>query len=117
MRREQQSLELMRALDGEQYTQRLKMGDRPSVARAIDHFLYFRSRAEAEAASLELIDQGFTVTISRKHFHDWLLEAKNESDIELETVDALSDWMFAFAQRRGGVYDGWGAPVILGERA
>ena len=37
----------------------------------------------------------------------------NESDVELETVDALSDWMFAFAQNHGGIYDGWGAPVIL----
>ena len=117
MRREQQSLELMRALDGEQYTQRLKMGDRPAVARPVDHYLYYRSKAEAEAASLELIDQGFTVNVVRKHFHDWLLESRNESDIELETVDALSDWMFAFAQRTEGVYDGWGAPVILGESA
>src|SRR4051812_38790820 len=113
MRREQQSLALMRALDAEQDTQRLKMGDSLSTPRPIDHFLYFRSKAEADSAALELIDQGFAVAVSRKGFHDWLLEAKNESDVELETIDALSDWMFAFAGRHDGIYDGWGAPVIL----
>ena len=113
MKREQQSLELMRALDAEQDTQRLKMGDSLSTPRPIDHFLYFRSKAEADKAALELIDQGFKTTISRKGFHDWLLEAQNESDVELDTVDALSDWMFAFAKSHDGIYDGWGAPVIL----
>ena len=113
MRREQQSLELMRALDAEQDTQRLKMGDSLSTPRPVDHFLYFRSKAEADAAATELLDQGFRTKVSRKGFHDWLLEAQNESDVELETVDALSDWMFAFAGRHGGIYDGWGAPVIL----
>ena len=113
MRREQQSLELMRALDAEQETQRLKMGDNLAIARPIDHFLYFRSKKDAESASLELLDQGFKVKITREHFFDWLLEAQNESDIELVTIDALADWMFAFAQRHDGIYDGWGAPVIL----
>ena len=113
MKREQQSLELMRALDAEQDTQRLKMGDRLSTPRPVDHFLYFRSKSEAEAAALELIDQGFVTCVNRKGFHDWLLEARNESDVELQTIDALSDWMFSFAGRHGGIYDGWGAPVIL----
>ena len=113
MKREQQSLELMRALDAEQDTQRLKMGDSLSTPRPIDHFLYFRSKADADKAAVALIDQGFKTSISRKGFHDWLLEARNESDVELETVDALSDWMFAFAQTHDGIYDGWGAPVIL----
>jgi regulator of RNase E activity RraB len=113
MRREQQSLELMRALDAEQDTQRLKMGDSLSTPRPIDHFLYFRSKGDADRAALELIDQGFTTLVTRKGFHDWQLEAQNESDVELDTVDALSDWMFAFAGRHDGIYDGWGAPVIL----
>lgn len=113
MRRQQQSLESLRAMDAEQDTQRLKMGDSLSTPRPIDHFLYFRSRAEAESAEAELLDQGFRTTVTRKGFRDWLLEAQNESDVELETIDALSDWMFAFAGRHGGIYDGWGAPVIL----
>jgi regulator of RNase E activity RraB len=116
MKREQQSLELMRALDAEQDTQRLKLGDSLSTPRPIDHFLYFRSKADADRAALELIDQGFATAVSRKGFRDWLLEAKNESDVELETVDALSDWMFAFAQRHDGIYDGWGAPIVLGKQ-
>lgn len=107
----------MRALDAEQETQRLKMGDKLSVPRPIDHFLYFRKRPQADAASLELLDQGFRVQITRKGFGDWLVEAQNEGDIELVTVDALSDWMFSFAARHGGVYDGWGAPVILKEQS
>jgi hypothetical protein len=115
MRRQQQSLEMMRALDAEQDTQRLKMGDSLSTPRPIQHFLYFRSKAEADSAALELIDQGFRTSVTHKGFHDWLLEAQNEGGVELETIDALSDWMFAFAGRHSGIYDGWSAPVILKE--
>ena len=53
MKREQQSLELMRALDAEQDTQRLKMGDSLSTPRPIDHFLYFRSKPDADKAAAD----------------------------------------------------------------
>ena len=115
MKHEQQPLESMRAMDAEQETQRLKLGDQLAVAREIDHFGYFRKKAGALSAAEELAEDGFRVSISRKGL-TWLLEARTESDVELPTVDDYVARMFELMQRHGGVYDGWGAPVVLKER-
>lgn len=112
MKHQQQSLESMRAMDAEQDTQRLKLGDQLSVAREIDHVAYFVKKRGAQSAAEELAEDGFRVSISRKGF-TWMLEARTEGDVELPSVDEFVARMFELVQRHGGIYDGWGAPVIL----
>ena len=114
MKHTQQSLESMRAMDAEQETQRLKLGDQLGVTRVVDHYAFFAKKADAQSAVRELTEDGFTVKLSRKAL-TWCLEAQTESDVELETVDAFVNLMFDFVQRHNGIYDGWGAPVILKE--
>ena len=116
MKHQQQPLESMRAMDAEQDTQRLKLGDQLAVAREIDHFAYFRKRSGAQAAGEELAEDGFRVTVSRKGL-TWLLEARTEGDVELPSVDEFVARMFELVQRHGGIYDGWGAPVVLKEKS
>lgn len=106
----------MRAMDAEQTAQRIKLGDRLEVAREIDHFLFFRRKADAQAAALELNDDGFTSSIERKRL-TWSVEAHTASDVELDSVDGFVERMFDLAHRHNGVYDGWGAPVILKEHS
>lgn len=112
MKHQQQTLESMRAMDAEQETQRLKLGDQLSVAREIDHFSYFAKKAGALAFANELTEDGFRVTLTRKGL-TWLVEARTESDVELPTVDAFVDRMYHLVQSHGGIYDGWAAPVVL----
>lgn len=106
----------MRAMDAEQTAQRTKLGDRLEVAREVDHFLFFRHKSDARAASVELNDDGFTSSIERKRL-TWSVEAHTASDVELDSVDRFVEHMFDLAHRHNGVYDGWGAPVILKEQS
>ena len=106
-----QSLESLLAMNSEQLAQRVKMGDHLETAREIEHFAYFRSRAGAEAAASELRDDGFRVELHRKRL-TWHLVARTESSLEPHTADEFLQVLYALIERHGGMYDGWGDPLI-----
>jgi regulator of RNase E activity RraB len=101
------------ALDTEQVVQRVKMGDQLERAREIDHTAFFPKRAQAEAAAAELSEDGFRVSVSRRGLGTFVMEAHTESDVEEETVDEFVKNIYELVERHGGIYDGWGGPVVL----
>jgi regulator of RNase E activity RraB len=109
-------LEYHLSVDTEQTSQRVKLGDRLEAPREIDHSAYFRKRTDAEAAAAELCDDGFRTSISRHGFGAFALEARTESDVEPDTVDAFVERIYDVVERHGGIYDGWGGPVVLKAR-
>lgn len=100
-------------MNSEQSSQRIKMGDQLERPREVEHFAYFAKRAGALAAAAELDDDGFRTTIGKRGFGTYSLEARTESDVELETSDAFVERMHELIERHGGIYDGWGGPVML----
>ena len=113
MKIRRQSLESLLSMNSEQTSQRVKLGDQLEVPREIDHLGYFAKRAHAAAAEAELTEDGMRTSISRRGFSTFALEVDTESDVELETADAFVERMFTLIEKHGGVYDGWGGPVVL----
>jgi regulator of RNase E activity RraB len=113
MKVRRQSLDSLLSMNSEQTSQRVKLGDQLEAPREIEHFAYFAKRAAAESAAAELADDGMRTTISRRGFGTFALEAHTESDVELETADAFVERMYTLIDKHGGVYDGWGGPVVL----
>lgn len=117
MKRQQQSLELLHSMCSEQLSQRVKMGDHLEVPREVDHAAYFAKRNDADAAARELTEQGFRVSVTRRGFASFALEAHITTDVEWDTVDAFVPRMYDLITRHRGVYDGWGGGVILKENS
>ena len=108
------SLESLLAMNSEQLSQRVKMGDHLESPRRVEHFAFFRSRTAADEAADELRALGYEVELRRKGF-TFHLEARIDSDIEPETADKFLVEMHSLIDSHGGIYDGWGGPVVLGE--
>jgi regulator of RNase E activity RraB len=98
-------------MSSEQLAQRVKMGDHLDLAREVDHFAYFRHKAEADAAAKELLGDGYRVSISRKKL-TYHLVAHTESSLEPSTVDDFVRTEYELINRHGGIYDGWGGPIV-----
>lgn len=72
------------------------------------HFLYFPSRASAAAASEQLIEWGFVTEVRPAALgDDWLLRAEAPASAQIRGSDELR----TLAEKFGGEYDGWEAPV------
>jgi hypothetical protein len=113
MKHTQQSLELLHSMCSEQLSQRVKMGDHLDVPREVDHVAFFAKRADADAAAGELATKGFRVSVARRGFNSFALEAAIDTDVEWDTVDEFVPQMFDLITRHHGVYDGWGGDVVL----
>ena len=116
MKHQQQSLELLHSMCSEQLSQRVKMGDHLEVPREVDHTAYFAKRVDAQAAADDLSKQGFKVSVSRRGFGSFALEAHITTDVEWDTVDNFVPKMFDLITSHHGVYDGWGGSVVLKDR-
>lgn len=109
------SLEELRAMDSEQLTQRVKMGDHLEVAREVAHFAHFPRRAPADAAATELQAAGFRVSVERKGLLGAALVARTTSTIEPQIADGFVCHMYSLVESHGGNYNGWDGPVVLRE--
>lgn len=98
-------------MSSEQLAQRVKMGDHLDLPREIDHFAFFKKKKDADAAATELLDNGFHVSLSRKKL-TWQLVAHTESSLEPPIVDEFVRSEFEIINRHGGIYDGWGGPIV-----
>jgi hypothetical protein len=96
-----------------QLEQRRSMSDQLDRPREVDHFAYFRKRANAEEVATQLRTDGYTVELSRKGFTT-SLAAHKDSPVDSATVTAFVTKMFDLVESNGGEYDGWGGSVVTG---
>jgi len=83
----------------------------------MEFFLYLPDRAAADAVARQLGTEGFQVELRPGESDgDWLCLARRDMTPELDELRRLRDHLSAVAESRQGVYDGWGATVVPGER-
>jgi hypothetical protein len=105
------SLDFQLAMDEQQLEQRRAMNDQLFTPREVDHFAYFRKRANAEQAAELLRADGFRVELARKGFTT-SLAAHVDSPVDPDSVRTLVTRVFTIVESTGGDYDGWGGPVV-----
>ncbi|YAL83973.1 ribonuclease E inhibitor RraB [Dermacoccaceae bacterium W4C1] len=96
-----------------QREQRLEMGDDLAAPRQVDHAVLFRKKSAGQAAVADFEAAGFTVTLTRG-FRSATLEASRVDALTDARVAELLREAIAIAQTHGGLYDGFGAPVVDG---
>ena len=105
------SLDTQLAANDRQLAQRRAMNDQLEVPREVDHFAYFRKRADAETVAELLRDQGLVVALSGSG-RKTELAAHGRSAVDPATVSAFVTAIFRTVEAHGGVYDGWGGPIV-----
>jgi len=84
--------------------------ERPN-ANAIDHYLYFSTKREAEEAAKRLRVKGWPVEVRKgADGENWLALARQPTPIE-ENIDEVREELENLAKELHGEYDGWGASV------
>jgi regulator of RNase E activity RraB len=77
-------------------------------------YLYFRSRADAEAAAGEAAGDGWEIDVREplpQYPDDWPLVCRRDAATTAELVAAMSSRFAALAAAHGGRYDGWEAAL------
>ena len=87
------------------------MNDQLAVPREVDHFAFFRRRANAELVAELLRDEGYSVALSKSGMRTQLA-AHKLSPVDSDTVTAFVTAITRTVEAHGGVYDGWGGPVV-----
>ena len=105
------TLESQLAMDEQQLAQRRALGDDLDVPREVDHFAYFRKAPAAEAVAEILRGEGYSVAVSRAG-RKTQLAAHKASKVDPVTVTAFVTAILRTVEAHGGVYDGWGGPVV-----
>ncbi len=79
---------------------------------AMEFFLYFSTRGDAEAASRDLNEDGFTTVVQHdEEDSDWLCFATKSVVPTLSALHSIRVRFDAIAARFGGRYDGWGTEI------
>jgi hypothetical protein len=99
------------AANERQLEQRRAMSDQLEVAREVDHFAFFRKAANAELVAELLRDEGYSVALSRSGMRTQLA-AHKVTPVDPATVTAFVTAISRTVESHGGVYDGWGGPII-----
>jgi regulator of RNase E activity RraB len=94
-----------------------KNGDTLSAPRSVDHWLYFSSDSEVEAAVERVVQLGFIVgerssTADSKPGRRLLLRIRREDRVDLAAINEVTTLLFCIANECGGEYDGWESPVV-----
>ncbi len=99
--------------DGEVLAQLKKAGSNLSKPHPVEFFLYFPTSEAAERVGATLRADGFEIVVKPgAKGPDWLVQAtRSMLPVEAELI-ALRQRFEALARREGGVYDGWGTPVV-----
>jgi hypothetical protein len=95
--------------DGQVIEQLGRAGADLRAPRVTDHFLYFRTEAEAREAAAQLARPQRVITV-RPGMTDanWLVEINQPVVVTLGQITALREEFEAATNARGASYDGWG---------
>lgn len=107
--------ELPASPDGQVVEQLAKAGSDLSKPHNIEFFLYFPTQEAARAAASDINDPSFSAVVRQEaNGKEWLLQLNRPMlPIEADLV-ALRSKLDSVAGKHGGVYDGWGSPVVSG---
>lgn len=94
-----------------QRDQRIELGDDLNASRAVDHFAFFRGRKRAAHASKELEAHGFGVVLEHSLFRTSMTASRTEPLTD-SGVEAFLSLVIPIVEKSGGVYDGFGSPVV-----
>jgi hypothetical protein len=90
-----------------------KQGDSDRSHREIEdpkltHYLYFESRATAEAAGETIRVRGYEIDVMKSaDDQQWLLLAVGQIPADENTIDDSRGYFEGLAESLGGEYDGW----------
>lgn len=93
-----------------QREQRAELNDVLSEPRDVEHFIYFKRRANAEAAADALVADGFAVELGRRGFRT-VIKAVRADALTDEAVAQFLREVITVVEQHHGDYDGWGATV------
>ena len=80
------------------------------VPHVVEHFLYFRDQSSADAALVELRQNGFRAeVVPSAAVPNWRVIATHEIIPSQDSIASARAIMEALASRYDGKYDGWGA--------
>jgi hypothetical protein len=80
----------------------------PTVDETMNHYLYFRTLADAKQAGEHLCNHGFRVDVrDGANGEKWLVLAKGERPKSEDEMDQLRNEMESLAAQHKGDYDGW----------
>jgi hypothetical protein len=92
-------------------------GDELGAVRPVDHWVYFRSsdarrsfQARAAALGFQLVDD--LGVDPERPAHPHRLHLRRAQAVDVPTVEAVTDELFAALEGLDGEYDGWAAPVV-----
>ena len=88
------------------------VGDDLTQARRIVHFLDFGREQDARAATSEIEEAGYDVTVAPPSDDApyWSLRAEGRRVVDETTVVAFRAWFERLAAEHAGEYDGWESP-------
>ncbi|RNI28963.1 DUF695 domain-containing protein [Rufibacter latericius] len=94
-------------------------GDNPSIARQVDHWIYFKDEAsrqhfwrKIEILGFQKVEESFEPEIQETPYK---LQVASESKLEEEAINGLVLSLWSLAQEYGAEYDGWETSVETGE--
>ena len=93
-----------------------KHGDDHSIARPVDHAVYFRNPIDRSAFAAAAMERGFTVHSESDHDTDeserrYFLNVTRTDPVTLEHINRVVWQLFELAQRFDAGYDGWGCEI------
>lgn len=93
-----------------------KTGDQragsPPTGQALQHYLYFPEKSNAERAAQWFHSQGLSVeTKLSRDGENWLTLVKHSAPAKAEEMDKLREEIAAIASQLNGEYDGWDLAV------
>jgi len=93
-----------------------KRGDVHSIARPIDHAIYFRSPGDRKAFAAAAVAAGFAVLGESDHDTDeggrrYLVDLVRADPATIEHIDEVVLQLLELAKRYNADYDGWGCEV------
>ncbi len=95
---------------------RSEHGDDPTQVRLVDHAAFFSSRSQAEAASADLREAGFsTDPVAQSETEEgevWLLEFHREERLDEDQADRFCMEILELLEPHDAQYDGWGAAIL-----
>jgi regulator of RNase E activity RraB len=94
-------------------------GDRMTIARDVDHTLAFRDAASRSAFLAEIKSnwRERLYEVEGPQERRFLVDLTRSHDVTASTTDQYIVSLASYADEHDGVYDGWGARVVLPEKA
>jgi hypothetical protein len=89
-----------------------KLDEALANAKQLDHYFFFSDQADADQASIDLQERGWTVeSVSLDaNQQKWLLQVRQIGPVE--NLNELQPELDLFADDHHGEYDGWQVPGV-----